>query len=471
MKEGQKRNKAKSLRRLLQTTLVCTLMLALFMPTGLLHAIESKQAASVDIGAPSIDNAGNITSANTTTTLSYDTQSHLMSINGQNTTYDADGNMTSYTLDNTTHNLAYDSANRLVEKDDTSYTYDILDNRTSRTDTNGTTHYVYDASEGSSKLLASTDASGTTYHIYGIGLIGSITPNNQYLTYHFDNTGSTTHITDHAGAVTDTFTYSPYGKLINHTGTINTLFHFNGQYGVIDDGDGLLFMKARYYSPDLMRFINADVLTGSIDNAITLNRYAFANGNPVAYVDPFGRSAALGGKVLGGLLDALQFMLDMGGIFFDPFDLANAGIYYARGDQANGDLSMATSMPVLGWEALALKYSIKGAKYFAKGDKVLKGSQDVAEAGRKGVHVTNDILEVPRTGSALKLDDHHAFNDIVDNYAGEASKFSIDNGTLYQIEGSLNGVHGRFEWIIQDGAVTHRMFVKGGTVTGVPTKP
>ncbi len=50
-------------------------------------------------------------------------------------------------------------------------------------------------------------------------------------------------------------------------------------------------MRARYYSPTLKRFINADVVAGSITNAITLNRYAYANGNPVSNVDPFGLSA------------------------------------------------------------------------------------------------------------------------------------------------------------------------------------
>jgi hypothetical protein len=39
---------------------------------------------------------------------------------------------------------------------------------------------------------------------------------------------------------------------------------------------------------------------------------------------------------------------------------------------------------------------------------------------------------------------------------------------MFQIEGSLNGVAGRFEWIVDQGAVTHRMFVEGGTVNGVP---
>ena len=47
----------------------------------------------------------------------------------------------------------------------------------------------------------------------------------------------------------------------------------------------------------------------------------------------------------------------------------------------------------------------------------------------------------------------------------------IYNATLYQLDGSLNGVAGRFEWIIQDGNVTHRMFIQNGTMNGVPIKP
>ena len=49
--------------------------------------------------------------------------------------------------------------------------------------------------------------------------------------------------------------------------------------GVITDGNGLIYMRARYYSPDMRRFINADVVAGSISNAITLNRFAYANSN------------------------------------------------------------------------------------------------------------------------------------------------------------------------------------------------
>ena len=85
--------------------------------------------------------------------------------------------------------------------------------------------------------------------------------------------------------------------------------------------------------------------------------------------------------------------------------------------------------------------------------------------------IKNDIIDLPRTGHALKSDAHHAFNNIVDNYAGYATKSYISNGTLYQLQGSLNGVAGRFEWIVQDYSVTHRMFVKGGTINGIPIMP
>ena len=50
-------------------------------------------------------------------------------------------------------------------------------------------------------------------------------------------------------------------------------------------------MRARYYSPELRRFINADILMGDINNSATLNRYAYANGNPISNIDPFGTVA------------------------------------------------------------------------------------------------------------------------------------------------------------------------------------
>jgi RHS repeat-associated protein len=54
-------------------------------------------------------------------------------------------------------------------------------------------------------------------------------------------------------------------------------------------------MRARYYSPELMRFVNADTYKGTIANSPTLNNYAYANGNPISLIDPFGRCAGTAG--------------------------------------------------------------------------------------------------------------------------------------------------------------------------------
>lgn len=58
-----------------------------------------------------------------------------------------------------------------------------------------------------------------------------------------------------------------------------------------------------------------------------------------------------------------------------------------------------------------------------------------------------------------------------ETYAGYATKSPISNGTLYQLQGSLNGTVGRFEWIIQNQQVTHRMFVPGGGINRIPIMP
>ncbi len=83
----------------------------------------------------------------------------------------------------------------------------------------------------------------------------------------------------------------------------------------------------------------------------------------------------------------------------------------------------------------------------------------------------NPIQGLPRVGSALKTDPFHAFPNVVDNFASGARPAALPNAALYQMEGSLNGVNGRFEWIIQGGKVTHRLFVPGGTLNGVPITP
>ena len=109
-----------------------------------------------------------------------------------------------------------------------------------------------------------------------------------YLTYHFNNVGSTMAVTDKAGNISAKYNYSPYGELIEGEYDNNIQFLYNGQYGVATDGNGLYYMRARYYNVDIKRFINQDVLTGTLERISSLNRYSYVEGNPVSYLDPFG---------------------------------------------------------------------------------------------------------------------------------------------------------------------------------------
>ncbi len=228
------------------------------------------------------DAAGNITDA-PESCFAYDTNNRLTVFCGQNVSYDLDGNM----LSCGSLSCTYDSANRLITAGGHNYTYNAEVVRIPNLCADANTTYTYDTNCKLSKLLCKTTNGITTKYVYGRGLIGE-EKCGEFKTYHFDKRGSTVALTDTNGNITDTFKYDTYGKLIERTGESFIIFGYNGRDGVVTDKNGLIYMRARYYSPDMKRFINADIIRGKINNAVTLNRYAFANTNPVTNVDPLG---------------------------------------------------------------------------------------------------------------------------------------------------------------------------------------
>ncbi|SFE97202.1 RHS repeat-associated core domain-containing protein [Paenibacillus algorifonticola] len=108
----------------------------------------------------------------------------------------------------------------------------------------------------------------------------------RYQSYHYDLHGSTTLLTDENGRVTDT--YGLYGERESHEGTTRQPFCYNGRDGVMTDPNGLYYMRARYYHTGIKRFLNRDVLRGSIVEGQTFNRFGYVNGDPVSFIDPFG---------------------------------------------------------------------------------------------------------------------------------------------------------------------------------------
>ncbi len=131
---------------------------------------------------------------------------------------------------------------------------------------------------------------------------------------------------------------------------------------MLTEANGLLYMRARYYSPDLMRFINEDIVTGDISNCNTLNRYSYVEGNPVTMVDPFGLcpqakdafDSIFDMEKIHGILDAVGFIPGLG----DVCDAINALLYLSEGDMGNAALSALALLP--------LGDLLKGGKYTAK---------------------------------------------------------------------------------------------------------
>jgi RHS repeat-associated protein len=97
-----------------------------------------------------------------------------------------------------------------------------------------------------------------------------------------DALGSTIALMDSSGTVQTSYTYDPYGGT-SVTGTANgNEFQYTGRE---NEGNGLYYYRARYYSPLLGRFTSEDPLgfRGSGPNV-----YAYSHGSPTNLADPYG---------------------------------------------------------------------------------------------------------------------------------------------------------------------------------------
>ena len=193
--------------------------------------------------------------------------------------------------------------------------------------------------------------------------------------------GSTTKLTDSDGNVVASYTYGTYGELLSGDATL-TRFLYNGEMGVSTDDNGLFYMRQRYYNPEIKRFVNQDILAGTLDNSQSLNRYCYVQGNPVSYVDPFGLSPMdtqdTGNAGLHAVLTAAGFLPVIGGLA----DLADAVVYLFEGDVAG---AIGSGIAIFaGGVALGYK-GIKGANAARKAAKAAKAAaklDDISDTAR-----------------------------------------------------------------------------------------
>jgi RHS repeat-associated protein len=292
---------------------------ALYTPgTDQLQSAGTSTAVTNYAGLPTVsyDAAGNLQSmevtgpAGNTLSFSYtwdeagrlatasreDTGVSTMSVS-ESYVYDADGNRV-VTYQNPDHGGAqsytvqvFDSLvlknARAVASNDIPATYTYQDDRTTEQVYlgGGMARMFYDSGSGAQALPS---VGGNKVHIF--------------MTF-TDQRGSTTFVIDHdTGEIVERTSYQPYGAVDadyrpQRWNTDREDVRYGGHW---DNAEvGLVYMGARYYSPQLMRFISPDPLTvhGLMGDG---NPYEYASGSPIRFSDPSGLSPTGCGDCDGG---------------------------------------------------------------------------------------------------------------------------------------------------------------------------
>jgi len=217
----------------------------------------------------------------------YDDANQIVSCGGDAYTYDLDGNLTTIT-GSRTFSAVYDPENRPTaitrQGVAATYIYGATGRRVKAVTGGSTRNYHHDET---GKLLYETDGSNqvTVYYVYnGDHLVAMTTAAGTTYVYHFDQLGNTVAMTDAGGNVVMAYVYAPFGEVVNQSGSLYNPFTFGGEYGVMDEGDGLFFMRNRYYDAVTGRFLHKD----PIGFRGGLNLYAYVSNNPVSLNDPKG---------------------------------------------------------------------------------------------------------------------------------------------------------------------------------------
>ena len=206
-------------------------------------------------------------------------------------TYDANGNTTS----TGGKSFAYDSENHLVSMNGgaVQLLYDADGNRVAKSVGTTTTRYlVDDLNPTGYPQVVEESVNGVLQRTYTYGLQriseDQVISNTwQPSFYMYDGFGSVRQLTDLSGKITDTYNYDAFGNLLNLTGmTPNNYLYRGEQY---DPDLGLYYLRARYYNPQTGRFLSTDPEDGNITDPKTLHKYLYASGDPVDAYDPTGK--------------------------------------------------------------------------------------------------------------------------------------------------------------------------------------
>ncbi len=214
----------------------------------------------------------------------------LSSINGNGVTHDNRGNITELPQP-VAGTYGYDALNRLTSATGAQYRYDTARNRIAAVENGTETRYFLDLEPGLADVVATMNTSGNIQEIFihgPGGLLASKKSDGQIRYVHQDFNQNAVALTDNAGNLTASFAYTPQGKPAGSAGETDFPFQFAGGVGAMTDADGLVYMRARYYNPQIRQFTSPDLVAGIMGRPQSLGRYSYVEGMALGGVDPSG---------------------------------------------------------------------------------------------------------------------------------------------------------------------------------------
>ena len=222
--------------------------------------------------------------------ISYNEANQMLTFHDKDITYDANGNMTSVTNSCGITSYTWDARNRLLGINgfdaqcsllSAFFKYDALGRRIEKTINGRTIQYLYD---GKDIVQEIENGSPSVNYIRTLNIdepLARIQSNGTVRYYQADALSSIIDLTDETGAIKTRYIYDPFGNVTISGESSDNPFQYTSRE---NDRTGLYYYRARYYSPELQRFISEDPigLKGGI------NKFAYVANNPMNRKDPKG---------------------------------------------------------------------------------------------------------------------------------------------------------------------------------------
>lgn len=197
---------------------------------------------------------------------------------------------------------------RLVTASGYTYSYDPNGLRLSKTDGKRTERYIYDGDSLCAMKVDDESGSNIVFFHYdeAHALVGFSVNGKDYF-YDRDILGNINAVIDSAGTTLVSYAYGDFGAVTETIADSDEArlvakvnpFKFKGYF--FDNETGFYYLKSRYYSPELGRFISADGEIGQVGDTMVMNLFAYCRNNPINLSDEGGNWPSWATKLCIGL--------------------------------------------------------------------------------------------------------------------------------------------------------------------------